>query len=175
MAATHMHGFEAVRHYLENESVPFEVVEHTETTSAAADARASGVDLREAAKTLALRDNIGYRLAVVPSNRRLDEARVRAVLGASRQLRLATEEEMARDLPMFEVGALPPFGPMLPAPEIVDVRLLYHERVLCAAGDHRHSVMLDPRDLLRLAEPRVADICVHPETASRFHDLPAPY
>ena len=59
--------------------------------------------------------------------------------------------------------ALPPFGPLLPAPEVVDVRLLYHDRVVCAGGDHRHSLSLDPRELVRVAEPRVADVCEREE------------
>jgi Ala-tRNA(Pro) deacylase len=83
---------------------------------------------------------------------------------------------MERDFPDFEVGALPPFGPMLPVPEIVDIRLLYHDRVLCTARDHRHAVSLDPREPLRMAEPQVADICERiPEPRDwRFAELPRP-
>ena len=58
-----------------------------------------------------------------------------------------------------------------PVPEVVDIRLVYREHVLCAGGDHRHGIRLDPRDLLRLAEPRVADICEH-DGDHRFADLP---
>ena len=84
--------------------------------------------------------------------------------------------EMERDFRNFEVGALPPFGPMLPVPEIVDIMLLYHDRVLCTAGDHRHAVSLDPRELLQMAEPQVADICERiPEARDwRFAELPRP-
>jgi hypothetical protein len=60
---------------------------------------------------------------------------------------------MERDFPGFEVGALPPLGPDLPPAEVVDVRLLYRERLLCSAGDHRHSLAIDPRDLVRVVEP----------------------
>ncbi len=94
------------------------------------------------------------------------------MLGASSHLRLATEAELERDFPMFDVGAMPPLGPMMPMPEVIDVHLLYHESVLCAGGDHRHSLRLDPRDLLRVCEPRVAAICETPEGRSRFRDLP---
>jgi hypothetical protein len=31
--------------------------------------------------------------------------------------------------------------------------------VLCAGGDHSHAVRLDPRDLVRVSEPRVGDLC----------------
>jgi prolyl-tRNA editing enzyme YbaK/EbsC (Cys-tRNA(Pro) deacylase) len=90
---------------------------------------------------------------------------------ATCHLRLATEDELRRDFPGFDVGALPPFG-LEPVPEVVDIRLVYRDKLLCAGGDHRHGVRLDPRDLLRLAEPRVADICEHDAGDHRFADVP---
>jgi Ala-tRNA(Pro) deacylase len=173
--ATHAHGFAAVTSFLDEEGVAYDVVEHGPTYSAVDEARAVGVPAQDAAKTLALHDRDGYRLAVVPGSRRLDLNRVRVMLGGTTHLRLATEEELERDFPMFDVGALPPFGPMVPVPEIFDIHLVYHDRILCAGGDHQHSLLLDPRDLLRLAEPRVADICEPLEGGhSRFRDLPRP-
>ncbi len=166
------HGIAAVTAFLDAQGVGYEVVEHRPTFSAAAEARASGTEPREAAKTLVLHDRDGYRLAVIPALRRLDLHRVRELLGGTSHLRLANEEELERQFPMFDVGAMPPLGPMLPVPEIIDVHLLYHEQILCAGGDHRHSLRMDPRDLLRLCEPRVAALCEPPEGRSRFRDMP---
>jgi prolyl-tRNA editing enzyme YbaK/EbsC (Cys-tRNA(Pro) deacylase) len=171
-ATAETRGISAVTAYLDGEGVRYEVVEHRPTFSAAAEARASGTEPREAAKTLALHDRDGYRMAVIPATHRLDLHRCRELLGATSHLRLATEAELERDFPMFEVGAMPPLGPMMPMPEIIDVHLLYHDRILCAGGDHKHSLRLDPRDLLRLCEPRVASLCETPEGHSRFRDLP---
>ena len=165
-------GIAAVIEFLEQAGVAHEVVEHRPTFSAAAEARASGAQPRQAAKTLALHDRAGYRMAVIPASHRLDLHRVRELLGASSHLRLASEEELQRDFPMFEVGAMPPLGPMMPMPEIIDVHLLYHDHVLCAGGDHRHALRMDPRDLMRLCEPRVAAICESSAGQSRFRDLP---
>lgn len=52
---------------------------------------------------------------------------------------------------MLEVGAAPPIGPMLPRAEVVDRRLLEEDRIICAGGDHRHSILLDPREVVRIA------------------------
>jgi Ala-tRNA(Pro) deacylase len=153
------HGVERVMHWLAERGVDYELVTHAETFTAADEARATGVPAGHVAKTLALREPGSYKLVVIPASRRLDLSRLRELTRGSPHLRLATEHELERDFPDFELGALPPFGPMLPAPEIVDIRLLYHDRVLCGAGDHRHAVSLDPRELLRIAEPQVADIC----------------
>jgi prolyl-tRNA editing enzyme YbaK/EbsC (Cys-tRNA(Pro) deacylase) len=162
------HGIDAVTAFLEAEGVPHEVLEHRLTFSAAAEARAAGSEPHEAAKTLALHDHGGYRMAVIPASHRLDLHRMRELLGATRHLRLATEEELERDFPMFDVGAMPPLGPMMPMPEVIDVHLLYHERIVCAGGDHRHALRLDPRDLLRVCEPRVASVCQSSEGRSRM-------
>ena len=172
MSTTQAHGIDAVTAFLDAEGVSHEVVEHRATFSAAAEARASGAEPREAAKTLALRDHDQYRMAVIPATHRLDLARVRELLGCSSHLRLATEAELEQDFPMFDVGAMPPLGPMMPMPEIIDVHLLYHERIVCAGGDHKHSLRMDPRDLLRVCEPRVAAICESSDGRSRFRDLP---
>jgi Ala-tRNA(Pro) deacylase len=165
------HGIEAVTRMLEGRGVGYEVVEHDAAYSAAGEARAVGADPEATAKTVVLHDHDGYRLAVVPASERLDVRRAREVLGASHHLRLATEDELRRDFGAFDLGALPPFA-TVPLPEVVDVRLLRHGRVVCAGGEHRRSVLIDALELLRITEPRVADICVHPDERGATEDLP---
>ena len=167
------HGIDAVTRVLERRGVAYELVEHDATYSAAAEARAAGADPEATAKTVALHDHDGYRLAVVPASERLDLRRAREVLGASHHLRLATEDELERDFPAFDVGALPPFG-TVPLPEVVDVRLLRHGRVVCAGGEHRRSVLVDALELLRITEPRVADICLRAEEHQPTENLRSP-
>jgi len=43
--------------------------------------------------------------------------------------------------------------------EIFDGRLLEHDAILFSGGDHRHGVLIDPHDLIEVAQPRIADIC----------------
>jgi Ala-tRNA(Pro) deacylase len=152
-------GVAAVTEFLERESIPYKVVEHERTQTAAAEARAAGVPAADVAKTIVLRDDEGLRLAVIPASERLDIHKLEQAL-ASRGLRLVTEQEMADEFDAFEVGAVPPFGSMFDALELVDERLLEHERILCSGGDHEHAVLVNPRDVVRAGEARVADICV---------------
>lgn len=171
-AAAESHGVDAVCRFLERREVPDEVIEHDATYSAAAEARAVGADLEATAKTVALHDRDGYLLAVIPACERLDVRRARDLLGAGHHRRLATEEELQQKFPGFELGALPPIG-TAPLPELVDLRLLRHERILCAGGEQRRSVLIAALDLLRVTEPRVADICEHPEEREPPGKLPA--
>jgi Ala-tRNA(Pro) deacylase len=151
-------GLAAVTEFLERRGVPYEVVEHERTQSAAEEARAAGMAPANAAKTVVLSDQDGLRLAVIPASERLDLHKVKNALG-SRGLRLATEEEMAERLERIEVGAVPPFGSMFQALELMDERLLSQDRILCSGGDHEHSILVDPRDVIQAGEARVADIC----------------
>ena len=159
MAGAPEAGVEAVAHYLDEQEVRYEVVEHRRTDTAQAEARAAGVPAQDVAKTVVLRDADGYRLAVIPASERVDLRKVRDVFETGKSLRLATEEEMAADFGGFEVGAVPPIGPLLPAPEVIDRRLMDHERILFAAGDHRHGVLIDPDDLVQLTQAKLADVC----------------
>ncbi len=152
-------GVEAVTDYLEGQGVYYELVEHQPTMSAAAEAQATHRPKNQVAKTVVAQDRSGYVLAIVPASERLDLHKLRDLLGATKSLRLASEDEMARDFPMIEVGATPPVGPMLPRAEVLDERLMQEDRILCAAGDHRHSVFLDPREVVQMADARVADVC----------------
>jgi Ala-tRNA(Pro) deacylase len=151
-------GHAAVTEFLERAGVPYEVVEHERTQTAAAEARAAGVPPADVAKTVVLRDQEGLRLAVIPASHRLDLHKVKRELG-SKGLRLVTEQEMEQVFSDFEVGAVPPFGPMFHALELVDERLMDHDRILCGGGDHEHGVLVDPHDVVRASQARVADIC----------------
>lgn len=152
-------GQAAVAEFLDRAGIRYEVVEHARTESAAAEARAAGVPASDVAKTVVVRDEEGVRLAVIPASERLDMHKLQEELG-SKRLRLMTEPEMAEEFDDFELGAVPPLGPMFHALELIDQRLLDHERILCSGGDHEHGVMLDPHDLVRAAQARVADICM---------------
>src|SRR3954454_25131264 len=156
MATSTEHGVRLVTRHLERARVAHEVVEHDPTFSALQEAAAARAELSYTVKTLVLHDRAGLRLAVLPANRRLDLAKARRLLSPTKHLRLATEDEIAASFPDFDAGALPP---LLPVPMVMDTELLFRRAVLCAGGAPRHSIRLDPRELIRLAEPRVGDIC----------------
>jgi prolyl-tRNA editing enzyme YbaK/EbsC (Cys-tRNA(Pro) deacylase) len=144
--------------YLRDQGVKVELIEHTHTESAAAEARAAHLPAEQTAKTIVMHSPSGYRLAVIPASDMLDLSKAASALDVSRkQLRLATEADMAADFPSYEIGAIPPIGPDTPA-ELIDMRLLAYERVLCAAGDHQHSLLLDPADIVRVTAAQTVDL-----------------
>ena len=100
----------------------------------------------------------GYRFAVLAASDRLDLHKAADALDVRRHdLRLATEADMAADFSQYEVGAIPPIGPDTPL-ELVDLRLLDYAHVLCPAGDHEHSLLVDPMDIVRVTGARSVDV-----------------
>lgn len=155
-------GLARTLEFLEGADVGHTVIGHSPTFSACESARVAYQPCEMFAKSVLLWTGAGHALAVLPAAQRLDLAKARAALGGRRGLRLATEGEMAAAFPGFAVGALPPLGRLLGVPGVVDPRLLTYNHVLCAGGDHSHSLWVDPIDLARLNDERVVDVCREP-------------
>jgi prolyl-tRNA editing enzyme YbaK/EbsC (Cys-tRNA(Pro) deacylase) len=124
-----------VQEVLELAGVPFELVEREAT-----------------ARAVVVVDGDLIHLVVIGTDDRLDLTRARQALRAGPGLRAATYAEIAEDFPDFDPRSLPPLGHEA-VPEVIDLGLLYDDALVLDGG-----VRIDPRDLLRLCEPRVADI-----------------
>jgi prolyl-tRNA editing enzyme YbaK/EbsC (Cys-tRNA(Pro) deacylase) len=156
-APRQLRGFPAVRRALDENGVDYEIVRHDPTGGALAEARAYGAPPRRVVKTVAVR--CGGRLVAVaiPASSQLQMHRVRHLLDDP-DAHLASEAELAHELPGLEVGALPPFGAPAPPLVLVDRRLLASNWVLANGGDHRHSLRVSPLQIVRLSQARVVDI-----------------
>ena len=144
---------------LERAGAEYEVLEHPRTETARAEADALGIGADEVAKTLVLKTPEGYVRVVLPASRSLDLRRLRGAVGGGHHTRLAAEEDLAREYPEFELGAVPPFGGARVDRVLVDRRIAAQDHVVFEAGDHSHSIRLRAADLLRVAgDPEVVDV-----------------
>jgi prolyl-tRNA editing enzyme YbaK/EbsC (Cys-tRNA(Pro) deacylase) len=137
-----------VTEHLQAHGVPFAPIAHQQAYTSIDEARALGIEASEVLKTVAVRAARGYALMAIPATDHRDMQLVQAAVG-DRHVRLATEEELLRDFPGIELGALPPLGSLLGAPLYVDQEVLQHETVVFAAGSQTESVQLKTADLLR--------------------------
>ena len=151
--------------FLEEAGVDFDVLEHARTERAADEAAALGIGPEEVAKTLVLVASSGNVRAVLAASERVDLHKVADVLGVGgKKVHLASEDDLARDYPDCELGAVPPFGGR-DDQVIVDERLAGRDSVVLEAGSHQRSVRLKAADLVRLTGAQVADICREEPTA----------
>jgi Ala-tRNA(Pro) deacylase len=154
-----------VTRLLEESGIDFDVLEHAHTERAVDEAAALGVGPEEVAKTLVLVAPGENVRAVLAASERIDLHKVAAVLGLSgKKVHLASEDDLARSYPDFELGAVPPLGGREDR-VIVDERLAGRDSVVLEAGAHDRSVRLKAVDLVRLTEAQVADICREEPTA----------
>ncbi len=145
---------------LDEAGVSYDVLPHAHTERAADEAQALGLSPDEVAKTLVLTVPDGYARAVLPASARIDVKKLREVLGVGKKkVQLATEEDLARDYPEFDLGAVPPLGGGRRDPVLVDRRVAERDSVVLEAGSHEESLRMKTADLVRLAEAQVVDIC----------------
>lgn len=143
---------------LSEAAVPFEFVPHTATESAADEARSLGVPPASVAKTVVLVSPGGNVRAVVRASDRLSLPKVREILEGGGEVRLATEAELRQSYPMFELGAIPPFGGPAGETVIVDRHVAALERTFIEAGERKLSLQMRSDDLVSVTDATVADL-----------------
>jgi Ala-tRNA(Pro) deacylase len=144
---------------LDEAEVSYELLPHAHTETALAEAEALGVSPAEVAKTLVVKVPGGYQRVVLPASARLDLHKLREIHGVGRhQVQLATEEDLRRDYPEFELGAVPPIGGSRKDPVVVDSKVAEQESVVIEAGSHEESLRIAAADLVQLTGAAVTDI-----------------
>jgi Ala-tRNA(Pro) deacylase len=143
---------------LEAAGVPFEVLEHVPTQTAAGEALALGLKPHEVAKTIVVTAPEGNARVLLPASERIDMHKLRELLGAGKDVHLLDEEELAAAYPEFELGAVPPIGGP-PDPVVLDDRLASLPSLVLEAGRHDRSLRIGTAELRSLTKATVADVC----------------
>ena len=133
------------------------MLDHERTDTAVLEAAVLGLRPSEVAKTIVVRTPDGDVRVVVSSGDRIDMHRLRELLGGGKDVRLATEDELASDYPEFELGAVPPVGGKADA-VLVDRRVAGRETIVLEAGVHDQSIRIEAGDLVRATDARVVDV-----------------
>jgi prolyl-tRNA editing enzyme YbaK/EbsC (Cys-tRNA(Pro) deacylase) len=148
---------ERVSSFLRAAAVDSRVEEFSEGTPTAKDAaRVVGCELGQIVKSLVFVCDGAYVLALVPGDRRANEAAIGRAVGAA-EVRVAKADEVVRATG-FEPGAVAPFPSRAVTETLMDRGLLGHELLWVGAGSPSHMAALPPADLQRLARARVFDL-----------------
>lgn len=133
---------------LQDRGIPHRLVAYGAVGSAEEAARARGIALAALVKSLVVRVEEGaYVLVLVPGDRGLDYAKLRAHLGV-RRLTMPDPEE-AKTATGYERGTITPLGAG-DHPIIVDDTLLGHDEVSLGSGARNWAIHLHPDHLLAL-------------------------
>jgi Ala-tRNA(Pro) deacylase len=141
--------------FLDGNHVPYATLQHPIAFTAQGVAAVTHVHGRELAKTVVIRADGRFVLAVLPAPGRVDLKRFREVVGAD-LVSLATEVEFQGLFPGCEPGAMPPFGNLYGLPVFVDQKLTLDRTIVFNAGTHSEAIRMEYADFERLVQPKVA-------------------
>lgn len=149
------HGSEilpAIRGLLAEAGISFREVHHEPTRTSEESAKARGEELRIGGKALLMKGDDGFRLFVLPADRKLDSGAIRREFGW-KKMRFATPEEL-NELTGLVPGSVPPFGPpILPFELCLDQAATQNPRIAFNAGSLTDSIVLAMSDYLAVAKP----------------------
>ena len=138
----------SLERYLIKTGIRYGVIIHRPTKYSIATAHAACVPAGRLAKSVVLRDEQGYLIAVVPASHRLRLGWLHVQL--RRELGLATESELTALFIDCELGAIPPLGPLYGLDVIVDDVLSEQPEIYFEGGDHRELIKVAGADFDRL-------------------------
>jgi prolyl-tRNA editing enzyme YbaK/EbsC (Cys-tRNA(Pro) deacylase) len=115
-----------------------------------------GVTPSDIVKSLVVKRSDGtFLFALVPGDRQIAWAKLRAVVGVNK-LQLPSQE-LALEATGYERGTITPLGSSTPWPVFADSRIA-GKRVSMGAGEHGLSVFVDADTLITGLDATVADI-----------------
>lgn len=150
-------SLESVRAFFAEQAPDIAVIELERSTATVAQAaEGHGVLPAQIAKTLSLKVGERYVVVVARGDARLDNRKVKAVLGG--KPRMLDAEEVVR-VTGHPVGGVCPFGLAEPLPVYCDISLQAFDEVVPAAGSTHSAVRINPRRMAELVGAEWVDVC----------------
>jgi Ala-tRNA(Pro) deacylase len=146
---------------LERERMPYLAFQHPPAYTALEQAAVSHIQGRCAAKVVICIADDKPLQAVVPAHYRVDLELLRRMAGTA-TLRLATEAEIEKFYPEFEIGAAPPFGTLYGHRVFVEKCFVGEPEMVFDAGTHTESICMHYFDFADLVKPTVGTFGIRP-------------
>jgi prolyl-tRNA editing enzyme YbaK/EbsC (Cys-tRNA(Pro) deacylase) len=152
-------GPERLQETLREMGIDAEVIRLSDSTRTAPEAAAAvGCDLGAIAKSLLFMADDEPLLVICGGDRRVDTAKVAALVGAS-TVKMSSVEDVRR-LTGYAIGGVPPLGHTTPLKKLMDDRLLRWPLIYAAAGAHDALFPIDPVILSEKSGALLADVTV---------------
>ena len=136
--------------FLKEKGVKFSRLKHPVAFTAQEIAAEQHIPGRMMVKTVVVKGDDQFYLAVLPAIYSVDFAKLKKLLGA-KSVTLATEAEMEKLFPDSEVGAEAPFGEPYGIKTLVDEHLAESDEIVFQAGDHATTIQINYEDYLKVA------------------------
>lgn len=147
--------------YLDDNKYKYEVIQHRTTYTAWDTAQTEHVKPQEVAKSLVLKADKDWIVAVIPSNKNLDKKKLLKVINTERKkkkeksvkkIEFAKEPWMKKNVG-GKVGATPPFSGILKTDIYIDKSLLNSIKVYLGSGEYDASIRVSAKEYLKKENP----------------------
>jgi len=155
----------ALQKLLDENRIEYEILHHPTDYRARATAADTHTPPVEFAKAVFLWIDGGYAVAALPATHFVAPSRMEHAIGA-KEIRLASEFEMADLCPGCAVGSAPPVGSLFGLKTYASPVLARDEQITFNAGSHEDAVRMLWSDFERLVKPEVVALGRHEEERS---------
>ena len=143
-----------LKDFLDENNIKYMVISHSPAYTAQKTAASAHISGKELAKTVIIKIDGKFAMAVLPASSRVDFKLLRENAGA-KNIELASESEFRDLFPDCDVGAMPPFGNLYDMEVFVAEKLTEDEEIAFNACTHRDLIKLTYKDYERLVRPRI--------------------
>ena len=145
---------QSLKSFLDNNHVKYTTISHSRAYTAQEVAASAHIPGKELAKTVIVKVDGEFAMAVLPASMSVSLTRLKEAVGAG-DTELASEEEFEKLFPDCELGAMPPFGNLYDMPVFVAKPLTEDDEIAFNAGSHTELVQLAYGDFDKLVHPKV--------------------
>ncbi|WP_340114965.1 aminoacyl-tRNA deacylase [Maribellus mangrovi] len=139
---------------LDEYNVKYITIKHSSAYTAQEVASKAHISGKEVAKTIIIKIEGKFAMAVLPASYQIDFKQLEQAFGTVK-ISLATEEEFKFMFPDCELGAMPPFGNLYDLEVYVAQTLAEDEMIAFNAGTHTEMIQMRYEDFARLVHPQV--------------------
>ena len=143
-----------LKEFLDSHNVEYVTINHSPAYTAQRIAELAHIPGKELAKTVVVKLDGKFSMAVLPASHRVDLDYLKRGVTAG-NVEVATEDEFKNLFPDCEVGAMPPFGNLYDMDVYVAERLTEDEEIAFNSGSHTELVRLSYKDFENLVSPKV--------------------
>lgn len=143
--------------YLEKEGYKYEIIGHKTTYTAWDMSQTKKIKPQEVVKSLVMKLDKDYVLALLPANRNLDKKKVLKAINSDRKkigekisqkIDFAKEVWMKKNIP-GKVGAVAPFEKILGLKIYIDGLLVKNKKLYLGSGDYENSIKVNTKEYLK--------------------------
>ena len=146
---------EEVKIALDKEKKEYKLLEHEPVFTAEEAAKARGTKLKQSAKTLVLKADDEFVMAVVPGDKEIDLVKLKEKLEV-KKLDLASAEDV-KEVTGCSIGSVPPFGNLFNLKVYVDKEFTKNKEIAFNAGSPTTSMKMSCEAYLDVVRPEVLE------------------